>query len=588
MKQSTTYKRLVGPNLFNWRLFWWSYLLLFIPQILFDVVAFDSASWLWLPIWTTGHIVATAVVIVAKVLGFDRLQAKRPSAAANLILASVAGAVRVVWIGELSFLANLTEEFDLQARILAGVILGSLVFVALTNILETDKGYHTAKRTLVTTQNKLNQLKKAVRKEVTKTHFELAEDTRQIVEPRLEEIARLLNGQSLGSRLRKSITRNLKDILENQVKPLNNNLRALGRSLDNPSLVMGVSRARLFRVPSGVQADLAISPLWILILLLGVVPFSLYVFESMRWAPLGVGIAFFSYLLILMVRRYLRRQKLVSFRTAIMQYVALIVQLVVIHYATLLLFGLPESSAPFVALMAFVTLTFTILAVGLEAVQEYNRSEFLTEIERNNQRIEKELRLLNQRVWVEKRRWALTIHGTVQSSLTAALARLRLGEGLSAADLKKIAEHVLQAKNGLRATMPKSFDLKQAIRQQRKAWDGIMKVKVDARGSEFQSLADNLWAGFCANEIIKEGLSNAFRHGSARQVNVTFVSEKAEFVTIVIASDGNGPTKSRRKGLGSQLLDEIAHPWSLTQEPNEWTVLRAQIPVSKTRLARKN
>jgi signal transduction histidine kinase len=582
-RQSATYRRLAGPNLFNWRLFWWSYLLLFIPQILFDVVAFDAASWLWLPIWTSSHLAATALVLIVKLLGFDRFQAKHPSALANLLLASVAGIIRVVWVGEISYVQGLVTEFDLEARIGSGVILGVLLFVALTNLLEINKSYALALRGLLRTQNQLNQLRKAARKEVTQIHSDLAADTRRVVEPRLGEIARLLKGQKLSLRLRNSVTRDLSDILENQVRPLNRSLRSFSASIDSANLQAGVSRKTLFRIPQAVQADLAISPFWILVLLLGVMPFSLYIFESASWALLGVVTSLFNFVLISIARFFLRRQKLVPLETAIFQYFYLVVQLVIANYAVFLLAGYPEQSVPFVLLMMFITLTFTIIAVGLEAVQEHNRSDFLNQIARNNSRIERELGLLNQRVWVEKRRWALTIHGTVQASLTAALARLKAGERLSSADLEKISQHVLQAKKGLSGPQPKSFDLNQAIRQQKKTWDGIMSVQVVTKGSEFKSLESDLWAGFCANEIIKEGLSNAFRHGSAKKAVVKFQSEKPGFVTIEITNDGKALSKTRNNGLGSQLLDEIAYPWSLSKVPKVGTVLRAQIPVSKSK-----
>jgi two-component sensor histidine kinase len=108
-----------------------------------------------------------------------------------------------------------------------------------------------------------------------------------------------------------------------------------------------------------------------------------------------------------------------------------------------------------------------------------------------------------------------------------------------------------------------------------------MKVKVTTKGQEFETLEADVWAGFCANEIIKEGLSNAFRHASAKNVLVEFESEKAGFVSIVITNDGKATSRSRRSGLGSQLLDEIAYPWSLTRVPKVGTVLRAQIPVGR-------
>jgi signal transduction histidine kinase len=582
-RQSGTYRRLAGPNLFNWRLFWWSYLLLFIPQTLFDVIAFDSASWLWFPIWTSAHLVATALVVLVKLLGFDRFQAKRASAMANLVLAGLAGIVRVVWVGEISFTQGLVSEFDLGARIGSGVVLGVLLFVAITNILEINKSYSNALRGLLKTQNQLNQLRRSARKEVTQIHSKLASDTRKVVEPRLAEIAGLLRAQKLSLRLRNSITRDLSDILENQVRPLNKSLRSFSKSIDSANLQAGVSRKTLFRIPEAVQADLAISPFWILLLLLGVIPFSLYIFESANWALLGVVLSIMNYGLISLVRIGLRRQKIVPFQKAIFQYLYLTMQLSLIDYAFLLFAGYPEPSAHFVVLMIFITLTFTIIAVGLEAVQEHNRSDFLNQIAQNNSRIERELGLLNQKVWVEKRRWALTIHGTVQASLTAALARLNAGERLTSVDLVKISKHVIQAKKGLSGPKANSFDLGLAIMQQKKTWEGIMSVQVITKGPEYEKLAADLWAGFCANEIIKEGLSNAFRHGAAKKVVVRFQSEKPEFVTIEVSNDGKALSKARKNGLGSQLLDEIAYPWSLTKVPKVGTVLRVQIPVGKAK-----
>ena len=580
-RQSGTYRRLAGPNLFNWRLFWWSYLILFIPEILFDVVAYQSPSWLWLPIWTSAHLAAATPIIAAKLLGYDKFQTKKPSAWPNLALASLAGIIRVVWVGEISYLQGLAPEFNLTTRIGSGVILGLLMFIFLSNILEINKSYSEALRGLRKTQAQLNQLRRAARKEVSQTHLDLASDTRKVLEPRLGEIARLLKVQNLSFKLRNAITRDLVDILENQVKPFNKSLRGLSKSLDRQTVSVGISRSLLFRIPSQVNADLAVSPSWIAALLLGIVPFSLYIFEDASWALMGVGLALLNFIFIWIVRWFLKRQSLVPLTTAISQFLFLIVQLALIDYAILLLAGYPEQSAPLVVLMIVIALSFTIFAVGQEAVQEYNRGDFLEQIAKNNSRIERELGLLNQRVWVEKRRWALTIHGTVQGSLTAALARLKTSDQPTPAELEKISKHVLQAKKGLGGPKAKPFELKQAIKQQKKTWDGIMKVKVTTKGQEFETLEADVWAGFCANEIIKEGLSNAFRHASAKNVLVEFESEKAGFVSIVIINDGKATSRSRRSGLGSQLLDEIAYPWSLTRVPKVGTVLRAQIPVGR-------
>lgn len=578
-RQSKTYQRLAGPSLFNWRLFWWSYLILFIPQILFDVIAFGAPSLLWLPIWTSAHLAATAAVLVAKGLGFDRFQAKKPSALANLLLASVAGAIRVVWVGIISFNEGLAQEFNLPVRIASGVILGLLLFIALTNLLEINRQYSTALRALVKTRNQLSQLRKLSSKKFEQAQLELTIETRSVVEPRLSEIARLLRKQKLTSRLRNSITRDLRDILDNQVKPLNKNLRTLSKGFESPELTRNARRSTLFRIPSGVQADLAISEFWIFMLLLGVTPFSLYIFENEQWAPLGLAVSVLNYVMVLMARKVLQKQGLVSLTQAIAQYLLLSLQLVLTNHFLLLLAGYPEASAPFVVLMTFITLVFTIFAVGIEAVQEHNRSDFLREMSRNNATIERRLSLLNQRAWVEKRRWALMVHGTVQGSLSAALARLKNGEALNQTELNRIAKHVIQAKKGLAGPVEKNFDFKKAISQQIKSWAGIMKITVDRKSPQFEELTLDEWAGYCANEIIKEALSNAFRHGEAKSASVSFQSQNPGFVTIEITNDGKPLSSKQRDGLGSQLLDEIANPWSLSKVP-DGVRLSARIPVS--------
>lgn len=578
---SPTFTRLAGPGHFSWRLFWWSYLILFIPQILFDVVAFESANWEWVWIWTASHIGAAAPIIVLKLLGYDRFQTKHPSALLNLALASVAGIIRVVFVGEASYAAGLITEFNLPARIFSGVILGVILFVALANILEINNKFSLAQKSLLKTQAQLYHLGRVAKRQADRSHKFLAEQTRLIVEPRLQEITRRLKASTLSSKSRESIISNLSDILENQVTPLNKNLRAVSKGFENPKLLRGVSRWSLFKFPKAVQADLAISPFWIFLLLLSVVPFSLYMFEGPEWVFQGVIIASLNYLLIWIVRQFLSRQELVPLSTAIAQYIMLVLQLSILDYVLLVVAGFPESSAPYVVIMILITLTFTIVAVGIEAVQEHNRKSYLAQIKRNNLRIERELGLLNQRAWVEKRRWALAIHGTVQGSLTAAIARLKQGGPISAVELGKISKHILQAKQGLSGPASDFFDLKDALKQNQKTWAGIMNVQIQMSGTAFSTLAKSQWASFCANEIVKESLSNAFKHGPAQTVNVSFVSEAKGSVTVVVVNDGKPPSKTARNGLGSQLLDEIAHPWSLGKNQQGLTELRAQLLVSK-------
>jgi two-component sensor histidine kinase len=70
------------------------------------------------------------------------------------------------------------------------------------------------------------------------------------------------------------------------------------------------------------------------------------------------------------------------------------------------------------------------------------------------------------------------------------------------------------------------------------------------------------------------------KHGKAQKVNIRFESNQPGFIEIVAEDDGKGLPRQFNPGLGSQLLDEIAFPWTLEKLPEGGTILRARIPVS--------
>lgn len=127
----------------------------------------------------------------------------------NLILASVLGVVRVVGVGYVSFEIGIGRDFLLEARIISGVILGVIVFVFITIILESDRSYATSLRRLTTAQDQLLQMRKIAKKEVEEAHRDLTRKTREVVEPRLADIARLLKAQNLQPAMRRQVAKSL-------------------------------------------------------------------------------------------------------------------------------------------------------------------------------------------------------------------------------------------------------------------------------------------------------------------------------------------------------------------------------------------
>jgi nitrate/nitrite-specific signal transduction histidine kinase len=131
----------------------------------------------------------------------------------------------------------------------------------------------------------------------------------------------------------------------------------------------------------------------------------------------------------------------------------------------------------------------------------------------------------------------------------------------------------------------KPVNLRASLKVIQKTWGGIVKIKVDLKSVSAQQVLVDPWGGVIANEIIKEAVSNSVKHGKADLIKVSFEQPKLGFVEIIVQDNGRGLSSRSSAGLGSQILDETAFPWSLENQPTGGTILKAQIAVPKKNLA---
>jgi signal transduction histidine kinase len=572
--------RLSGPGLFNLRLFAWSYLILFIPQVLFDVVAYESSTWLWIPIWTGAHLVAAALAAFLRGLGLDSYLSSKPSALINLSIAALLGAVRVVMIGWISFDLGLAPDFNLGSRILAGVILGLLLFGFLSSILASNQESRAALRSLLKTQSQIENMRKAKEKEVAAIQRELESTTRAVIEPRLSEISKSLSKESAALATKKAITKELRDLLDNQIKPLTARLRSTSKALASSKTFKFISPFGLLKVPGRMKPDLALQPLPLSVTLAAILPFSLYVFEGQQWIWLGFIVAAVLAGTFWLAKLFFAPKESIPTNQGIVVLAVFVVLQANLGHLILSIFSFPEPAGTYISLLIFIAVLFTTTGFGLVATYEYNQDTFLQGLAKNNLRLERELALLNQRLWVEKREWALRVHGSVQASLTAAIARLSKPGPTSTEELRLIKQHIRQASKALQGNSPNLPDLAESLRKIRATWKSIVKIDFNLKTPAAQLVLADKWASACANEIIKESVSNSFKHGKADQVKIRFEGQERGVVEIVIEDNGRGLPSQFRPGLGSELLDEIAYPWSLTKFEGGARLV-ARIPVGK-------
>ena len=583
-RKSGILSRLSGPNLFDMRFFWWTYFVAFVVQITFDVIAYDSPSWLWLPVWTGGHLLATAAAILIRWGFLDAYLLKKPNPYLNILVAGVLGVIRVTFIGYASFTLEIQGMFDLGARIIAGAISGVVGFTVIVNYTESSKSLRVLNKDLLKTQAQLRNLRKSALQSVSESQLEAQQKVELLIEPRLKELTSLVEGKKLDSKAKSQVAEEIKSLLLGEVRSLSESFRKPTKALLDQDLFRPVSRLKLFRLPERVSPNLAIKPALTSLAVLAGVPFSLYVFESAQWVPAGFLIVAIDFLMLVFGKFLLSKIRPVPVPLAVAYLATLGLVTVAIDFPLLLLLGYPNDGIPYVVVLgAIITLT-SMVGFGLVVVHEDNKEPYAKDLKKNNDRIERQLAVVNQQIWVERRQWALRIHGTVQASLTAALVRLSKTGKMGKDDLKLVREHISSARKGLVASST-PFDLKKALSRVKKTWKGIVEIKIKLSSDGAKILLSDQWAGVCANEIIKESVSNSMKHGKASKVKIRFETAEPGFIRIVAEDNGRGLPNQFRPGLGSQLLDEIAFPWSLTKIPGGVRLV-ARIPVTKKRLAR--
>ena len=177
------------------------------------------------------------------------------------------------------------------------------------------------------------------------------------------------------------------------------------------------------------------------------------------------------------------------------------------------------------------------------------------------------------------RELAKYLHGTIQSRLMAsAMALERAGRK---GDKKALERELEEAYKSLRVPSAEYFSapeatLKEEITKVVAKWNELMNVKVKI-GANIPNMPPHKSQEI--GNVINEGLSNSFRHGSATKVEVS-VTHKLGRLHVLVKDDGSG-IDGGKPGLGTEWFKAIAgNAWSLnTNEKGPGTTLELVINI---------
>jgi signal transduction histidine kinase len=129
------------------------------------------------------------------------------------------------------------------------------------------------------------------------------------------------------------------------------------------------------------------------------------------------------------------------------------------------------------------------------------------------------------------------------------------------------------------SNLKEEIDLDAGLSELRAVWAGICEIDIRISERAKRALGRSLDTSFCVNELVKEAVSNAVRHGDASKANVVIDRVTDDLLQITVTNDGR-PVESRSlsSGIGSEMLDEICLSWDLTSDRSGVSLV-AELPV---------
>ena len=190
---------------------------------------------------------------------------------------------------------------------------------------------------------------------------------------------------------------------------------------------------------------------------------------------------------------------------------------------------------------------------------------------------------VNSRRWHQQLHFARRVHGSLQSEVAAMAIRLDKelakpsSRATSIGDLQTTLEQKVQQvfeapEVGLNPT--------DVLTEISETWAGICDISVSLTPTDAEQLMRDPIAVETALEVIREAVSNAIRHGSAKRVAVSVSMPDETIVRVEVTNDGvplEAKPEATRGGTGSKHLEECSVEYQLTQSRGQ-TRLLADLP----------
>ena len=553
-------------------------------RLVFALVSDPSRTGNYSPLWVVIWLVTIAetllIIWMALELGLKKRLNRKPSVIANLTLGAFIGATANLTTGALAILMGIDTETLWGVRALGGAFSFPLVFLLLNNL----RGAVIERNENIAKLNEVENELIGYREGAMQTVLDVNESTRAktiaTLSPPLDSIENLLQGK-VKSSSRLELIDELRHVIADQLRPISRSLQESAEKLSSPSQQIVQQPKPVSSLPSRINLRNTIQILPAFLIMMFGFPLVAYLVLDHRSLFRGllsaIGVAAVMILFRLLVPKN-RELKTTTALTLLAVFAAIAV--LPGFFITLSIYGLTEAVVVNLCWMLGTSIGSFVLSAYARGADEL-RAKYEAELELFNEKLAKEVALFEQKLWLERRAWSYVIHGDVQSALSAAVTRLQRTEKLEPYEIEMVKQDLQRAKLALTKPASRDIDLSSGIDELARAWAGVCEIKVESSARATRAIEINRDVRNCINEICKEAISNAVRHGNAKNAQITLSRDQDDVIQLEVCNDGHTVLREQPNGMGLSMIDDLSLNWTLTNERHKGkTCLVAQLPIS--------
>ena len=563
--------RLGNPNSLGLRLLALALVFIAMLSFAFDVVRLNNFTWAWIPANALGILLTLAVILPAVIIKRKRNVNQKQQPWFNIIISSLFFGLKNLSMLYVTPLFGIADEGVPAFRFIGGLLLGFTLLVLFTNVAGNRLQRESNLAKLQEIEAELLSFRNAALEQLEDENREAALKTFKVLSPQLENLqVAVKNSNDIVNLANKVI-----NFIRLELRPFDESLTIEARNLSNPN------PAAVPRPEPEVKVNLAKSiRIWNSFVPLPLLFFLTAIFAVPKATPLdilGMCSVFVGALLLF---------KIVSLRLPNLSIVNAFIATTVIAFLAGLpgffwLYQIPNESGVPELLPSFLVMQgWSVIAASQAHILDLGQSRVEDDLNVAVADLARENKLFEQKAWLARHGWYLLVHGVVQPALTTASIRASASKEITPQVKDQILSDLQRAMDALKESRSVQHPVDVSISEIKSVWSGICDIHIFLTPFANQTLKNDQIASDILNEILKEVVSNAVRHGNATNISGEISMKDSRTISVLISNDGLKPTKEKIESVGSKMLDAVCLERTLEWNSDEQrTDFKALVPI---------